>query len=216
MKFVSLSLLAGLLLLASVPGLAQDTCETPRLLTPVGNPLARDGFALVVADARATPTGEVALVRGRRRTALARTEIMPGLVRYSAEVRPGTYRLEGVTAPSDVVVSSRSARPAAAVPPELRSARRLARAALGSATVQEELHIELAYPVPERSVAARIQWNGEGERWVPVAPGEAAIVMPIDAPCGSSTAPRGPFTLRAAFIDATGQVSALSAPANVE
>jgi hypothetical protein len=217
------SWLTGLLLLvaSAVPALAQDVCEAPRLLTPVGMPLARDGFAIVVADTRAAPSGEIALVRGRRRTPLARAEIMPGLVRYSATVRPGTYRLEGVSAPSDIVVSSRATRPAPAVAPVIRGARRVARAALGSTTLEQELHIELGYPVPDRSVAARIQWNesGEGGQWVPVVAGEAAIIVPVEPPCrapGMTPAPSGAFTLRAAFIDASGQVSAFSTSVQVD
>ena len=214
--------LAALLLLASaLPALAQDACDTPRLLSPVGMILPRDGFALVVADARTTPPGEVALVRGRRRTPLARVEIMPGLFRYSAVVRPGTYRLDGIAAPSDVVISARGTRPAAATTPVLRAARRVSRVVLGSATTQQEIHIEFGFPVPAGSVAARIQWNesASGGQWITATPGEAALVVPLAPACraaGTTTAPEGPLTLRVSFIDALGQVSAISAAVPVE
>lgn len=215
--------LAALLLLCmgSIPALAQDACDTPRLLSPVGTTLPRDGFGLVVADNRATPTGEVALVRGRRRTPLTRVEIMPGLYRYSAAVRPGTYRLDGIAAPSDIVISARSARPATATRPEVRAARRVARAELGSASSQQEIHIELGFPVPAGSVAARVQWNEStsGGQWVPATPGETSIIIPVEPACralSTTTAPTGAFTLQAAFIDTLGQVSAFSAPVSVE
>jgi len=176
---------------------------------------------LVVADTRATSTGEVALVRGRRRTPLARVEIMPGLFRYSAVVRPGTYRLDGIAAPSDVVISARSARPAAATTPNLRAARRVAHAELGSTSLQQEIHIELGFPVPAGTVAARIQWNEStsGGQWVAATPGETSLIVPVEPACraiGTTTAPAGAFTLRASFIDALGQVSLPSAPVSVE
>lgn len=223
MRSTRSSWLAALLLLATsaLPAIAQDACDTPRLLSPVGMILPRDGFALVVADARATAPGEVALVRGRRRTPLARVEIMPGLFRYSAVVRPGTYRLDGIAAPSDVVISARGARPAAATTPVLRAARRVARVVLGSATTQQEIHIELGFPVPARSVAARIQWNesANGGQWISATPGEATLIVPLAPACraaGTTTAPEGPLTLRVSFIDALGQVSAISAAVPVQ
>ena len=223
MRSTRSSLLAALLLLCmgSLPALAQDACDAPRLLSPVGITLPRDGFALVIADARATPTGEIALVRGRRRTPLARTEIMPGLFRYSAVVRPGTYRLDGIAAPSDIVISARGTRPAAATTPVLRAGRRVSRVVLGSTTSQQEIHIELGFPVPAGSIAARIQWNesATGGQWITATPGESALIIPLAPACraaDTTTAPEGPFTLRVAFIDALGQVSALSAAVPVE
>lgn len=197
--------------------IAQDACASARLLTSVGAPLPRDGFALVVHDVRETP-GPFALVRGRRRTALEATPIAPGLVRIAGAVRPGTYRLEGASASSDVVVSARAPRPAPAAAPSVRSIRRLARTTLGVGETSEELHVELAFPVPAGSVVGRVVGEGAAAGaadvgvWASVVPGQSTFVVPLAPRCATPgwSVPSEGARAHVVFIDALGQSSAPS------
>jgi hypothetical protein len=207
-------------LLLPGPGSGQDACATPRLLTPVGTPLPRTGFGLVVSDAR--EQGLVAaLVRGRRRTPLVAAPLGPGLFRLAEAVGPGTYRLEGVSAASEVVVSARAARPAPAVAPSLRAARRVSSTAMGSGQTRSEILLDLAFPVPQGVIVARAHWNGADDVavWTTVAAGQASLTIPLQPSCalpGWQPPPDGELSMRVSFVDLLGQPSPLSAPITVE
>jgi hypothetical protein len=217
---VAVCVAALALVLVPVRGAGQDACATPRLLTPVGTALPRTGFALVVTDAR--EEGLVAaLVRGRRRTPLVVAPLGPGLFRLSEAVRPGTYRLEGVSAASEVVVSARAARPAPAVAPSVRAARRVASTAMGSGETRSEILVDLGFPVPQGAIVARAHWNGSDDVavWTSVAAGQTSFAIPLQPPCalpGWQPPPEGPLAMRVSFVDLLGQPSPLSGSINVE
>lgn len=212
--------LCGAAVFVPLSGSGQDACATPRLLTPVGAALPRTGFALVVTDAR--QEGLVAaLVRGRRRTPLVVAPLGPGLFRLSEAVGPGTYRLEGVSASSEVVVSARAARPAPAVVPSVRAARRVASTAMGSGETRSEILVDLGFPVPQGVIIARAHWNGSDDVavWTTVAAGQTSFAIPLQPECvppGWQPPPDGALSMRVSFVDLLGQPSPLSTAVNVE
>jgi hypothetical protein len=209
------------LALASAPSRGQDTCATPRLLTPTGSPLPRTGFGLVVADARPDAQLAIGLLRGRRRTPLVATPIGPGLFRVSEAVRPGIYRLDGVTAPSELTISLRGARPAPATAPAVRAARRVASTEMGSGQTHQEILVDLTFPVPPVVIVARAQWNGSGDVgvWASVVAGQNSFPIPYQPRCmpsGWQPPPDGPLSMVLTFVDQLGQISPPSPTIQVE
>ena len=208
-----------------MPLRGQDACATPRLLTPTGSPLPRTGFGLVVSDPR-TATDQpsplaIGLLRGRRRTPLVATSIGPGLFRVTEAVRPGIYRLDGVTAPSELTISLRGARPAPATAPAVRAARRVASTEMGSGQTRQEILVDLTFPVPPGVIVARAQWNGSADVgvWTSVVAGQNSFAIPYQPTCvppGWQPPPDGPLSMVLTFVDQLGQISPVSATIQVE
>jgi hypothetical protein len=220
-SLVGAALAVAALLAAPARSVGQDACAQPRLLTPVGGTLPRTGFGLVVSDPRPDAALAVGLLRGRRRTPLVASPLGPGLFRLSEVVRPGTYRLDGLAAPSDVVVSARATQPAPAAAPAVRAARRVASTAMGSGRTRTEILVDLSFPVPQGAIVARAHWNDADAvaMWTSVAAGQASFAMPLEPPCvprGWQPPPDGVLSMRVSFVDALGQASPLSGAVNVE
>lgn len=216
-----LALVVAAALAVPASGVGQDACAQPRLLTPVGGTLPRTGFGLVVSDPRPDAALPVGLVRARRRTPLVASPLGPGLFRLSEVVRPGTYRLDGLAAPSDVVISARAAQPAPAAAPSVRAARRVATTAMGSGQARAEILVDLSFPVPQGAIVARAHWNGADAvaMWTSVAAGQSSFAMPLEPACvppGWQPPPDGTLSMRVSFVDALGQVSPLSGAVNVD
>ncbi|MBX7193851.1 MAG: hypothetical protein K1X94_17495 [Sandaracinaceae bacterium] len=218
LTFVLGSLVA---LCVAMPLRGQDACATPRLLTPTGSPLQVSGFGLVVADPRPDAQLAIGLLRGRRRTALAATPIGPGLFRISATVRAGLYRLDGVTAPSELTLSTRASRLAPATAPAVRAARRVTSTQMGSGQTRTEILVDLSFPVPPGVIVARAQWNGSADVgvWTSLAAGQnsfAIATQPSCVPSGWQPPPDGPLSMVVTFVDQLGQISPPSTSVNVE
>jgi len=215
--------LVGALAFAPSPAAVhgQDICAAPRLLTPTGAPVPRTGFGLVVADSRPDAQIAIGLLRGRTRTALAATPLGPGLFRISAAVRPGIFRLDGVTAPSELTVSMRARPPAPAVAPAVRAARRVASTQMGSGQTHAEILVDLSFPVPPGVIVVRAQWNGSADigLWSSVAAGQNSLTIPVEPRCrpsGWQPPPDGPLAMTLSYVDLLGQVSPVSSSINVE
>lgn len=206
---------------AHAPLAGQDICAAPRLLTPTGAPVPRTGFGLVVADSRPDAQLAIGLLRLRRRTALVSSPLGPGLFRVTEAVRPGIYRLDGVTAPSELTVSMRARPPAPAVAPAVRAARRVASTEMGSGQTRAEILVDLTFPIPPGVIVVRAQWNGSADigLWTSVAAGQNSITIPVEPRCrpsGWQPPPDGPLSMALSYVDLLGQVSPASPTVNVE
>jgi hypothetical protein len=208
-------------LAVALPLRGQDACAAPRLLTPTGSPLPRTGFGLVVSDAHPDAQLAIGLVRGRARTPLVATPIGPGLFRVSEAVRSGIYRLDGVTAPSELTISLRGARPAPATAPGVRAARRVASTEMGSGQTRQEILVDLSFPVPPGVIVARAQWNGSQDVgvWASVVAGQSSFPIsyrPTCVPSGWQPPPDGPLSMVLTYVDQLGQISPPSPVIQVE
>lgn len=228
--------LLGLLALSALHlGSAAADCASthpvPALLTPITAAMPTSSGALVAGFRSEGGTGTLSFdgVRiSRRRTTVSMQaiEIAPGLVRLVpvTTVRPGTYSLEGLGAPTDLTVG-RGPMPGAPVRPALSGVRRVASASVSSRGISVELRATLGFAVPTGIVAILAYW-GEAttpSAWARGVIGQTEVVLFSNPdrcaalPPGFTPPPaEGPLSVRIAYVDQFGQISPISDPAPVE
>jgi hypothetical protein len=235
MKHTSRALAAAALLVITLAGSqAGALCAVmggyvPMLLTPVTAAMPHSSGALVAgfrADAseRALSFEGVRITRRRTSVAFQAIPIAPGLARLVpvSPVRPGTYTLEGLGAPTELVVN-RNPMPGAPVRPTMSAVRRVA--SVEGRESRVELRSTLGFAVPTGIVAVLSYWNDATTPsvWSPAVIGQTELVLyATPGRCSSLppgfTAPpdAGPLTVRIAYVDQYGQVSPVSDPIPVE
>lgn len=216
------------LVLASAAVAQDDACReatfSPRLLTPPALTIPRDA-ALVVGlvdegTFRALPP--VALVRGRRQTALIQEPIAPGLWRLRPDARRiyGQWQLSGVPGATPLVFGRPGVDPAPITPRIERLERYLVAGADG--TSRTEVRAHFAFPIPETVVAAVVYWGDDAQPdgFAPtVATSQEVVLHRQTGDCArlpeGATAPPASGTVRVAFVGRYGQVSPPSEPARL-
>ena len=241
MNITSRSLLVGLTALAALFALilsgepaAADCASThavPALLTPITAAMPQSSGALVAGFRSEAGVGTlsfdgVRITRRRTSVAMQAIAIAPGLVRLvpSTSVRPGTYSLEGLGAPTDLTVS-RSPMPGAPVRPALSGVRRVAAASVSSRGISVELRAALGFPVPTGIVAILAYWGAATtpSAWARAVIGQSEVLI-FASPDRCATLPEGftpppsegPLSVRIAYVDQFGQISPISDAATVE
>jgi hypothetical protein len=198
----------------------------PQVMTPPAGTIPRDAAILVGMFPAAAPgpdTPVAALRRGRRTIALRSEAIAPGLFRLVPNTNDrlaGSYTVEGISsAPS--LMYSRPGRPAPPSAPSIERAERYSVASGGGARTEVRVHV--GFPIPDAVAAIVSYWDGDDEPdlFVRAVPQQQSVVVYTSTalctmPNGSTPPPDTGGSVRIAFVDLYGQISALSEARPIE
>lgn len=202
----------------------EESCPPARfgaqLLTPLTGRHPRDGALVVglVPGGSLTALPPLMLTRRRREIATVTDAIAPGLYRVRADTRRiwGRYHLEGVQGDPEVLFGRVRTGAAPSSPALARVERYIVASASGERT---EVRAHFRFPIPDGVVAAVVYWGDDAtpDLWACAVPTRSEAVLYsrtgncAQLPEGASPPPES-GSVRVAFVDRIGQLSAPSEP----